>query len=167
MCIRDSYWGMGISQSTHGTDNALALANLALMCGHLGAEGAGLNPLRGQNNVQGCSDAGGLFNVFPGYQRVDDPAIRAKFAWAWGAPLNPQPGLATPEMVDGAGSGALRAFYVMGENPLMSEPCLLYTSDAADERSSVDLGGRRIIKKKNNDDTVRGNHTTTHDKKNT
>ncbi len=120
------YWGMGISQSTHGTDNALALANLALMCGHLGVEGGGLNPLRGQNNVQGCSDAGGLFNVFPGYQRVDDPAIRAKFAWAWGAPLNPQPGLATPEMVDGAGSGALRAFYVMGENPLMSEPNLAH-----------------------------------------
>ena len=120
------YWGMGICQSTHGTGDALAQANLALMCGHLGAEGAGLNPLRGQNNVQGCSDAGGLFNVFPGYQRVDDPAIRAKFAWAWGAPLNPQPGLATPEMVDGAGSGALRAFYVMGENPLMSEPNLAH-----------------------------------------
>jgi predicted molibdopterin-dependent oxidoreductase YjgC len=120
------YWGMGISQSTHGTDNALALANLALMCGHLGAEGAGLNPLRGQNNVQGCSDAGGLFDMFPGYQRVDHPEIRAKFAWAWGAPLNPQPGLATPEMVDGAGSGALRAFYVMGENPLMSEPNLAH-----------------------------------------
>ncbi len=120
------YWGMGISQSTHGADNALALANLALLCGHLGAEGTGLNPLRGQNNVQGCSDAGGLFNVFPGYQRVDDPAQRAKFSWAWGAPLNPEPGLATPEMVDGAGSGAVRALYVMGENPLMSEPNLAH-----------------------------------------
>ncbi len=62
------YWGMGISQSVHGTDNALALANLALLCGHLGKPGSGLNPLRGQNNVQGCSDSGGLPNVFPGYQ---------------------------------------------------------------------------------------------------
>ncbi len=120
------YWGMGISQSTHGTDNALALANLALMCGHLGKEGTGLNPLRGQNNVQGCSDAGGLFNVYPGYQRVDDPTIRARFEWAWGCGLNPQPGLTTTEMVDGAGSGAVKAFFVFGENPLMSEPNLAH-----------------------------------------
>ncbi|MFU8771926.1 MAG: molybdopterin oxidoreductase family protein, partial [Anaerolineales bacterium] len=83
------YWGMGISQSTHGTDNTLALVNLALMCGHLGKPGTGLNPLRGQNNVQGCSDSGGLPNVFTAYQPVNDPAIRSRFEVTWGVNLNP------------------------------------------------------------------------------
>ena len=77
------YWGMGISQSTHGTDNALALTNLALMTGHIGKPGTGLNPLRGQNNVQGCSDSGGLPTVYTAYQRVDDPEIRGRFERAW------------------------------------------------------------------------------------
>lgn len=131
------YWGMGISQSTHGTDNALALANLALMCGHLGKPGAGLNPLRGQNNVQGCSDSGGLFNVYPGYQSVDSLTIRAKFEWAWGSGLNPQPGLTTTEMVDGAGSGAVKAFFVFGENPLMSEPNLAHARHCLETLSFV------------------------------
>lgn len=118
------YWGMGISQSVHGTDNALALANLALLTGHIGRPGTGLNPLRGQNNVQGCSDSGGLPNVFPGYQRVDDPAIRRKFEAHWGVSLNPESGLTTMEMVDAADQGVIRAYFVMGENPLMSEPNL-------------------------------------------
>jgi len=118
------YWGMGISQSVHGTDNTLTLANLALLTGHIGRPGTGLNPLRGQNNVQGCSDSGGLPNVFPGYQPVNDPEIRAKFEADWGVKLNPEVGLTTMEMVDAADSGALRAYYVMGENPMMSEPDL-------------------------------------------
>ncbi len=118
------YWGMGITQSVHGTDNAIALSNLALLTGHVGRPGTGLNPLRGQNNVQGCSDAGGLPNVFPGYQRVDDPAIRAKFERAWGVSLNPEVGLTTMEMVEAAEHGLIRAYYIMGENPLMSEPNL-------------------------------------------
>ncbi len=118
------YWGMGISQSVHGTDNTLTLANLALLTGHIGRPGTGLNPLRGQNNVQGCSDSGGLPNVFPGYQPVNDPDIRAKFEADWGVKLNPEVGLTTMEMVDAAGSGAIRAYYVMGENPMMSEPDL-------------------------------------------
>jgi len=124
------YWGMGISQSVHGTDNALALANLALLCGHLGKTGGGLNPLRGQNNVQGCSDSGGLPNVFPGYQRVDDPVIRAKFETAWDMGgdqqrfLPAEAGLTTMEMVDAAEKGAIKAYFVMGENPMMSEPDL-------------------------------------------
>jgi len=118
------YWGMGISQSVHGTDNTLSLANLALLTGHIGRPGTGLNPLRGQNNVQGCSDAGGLPNVFPGYQGVDDPDVRAKFEADWNVPLNPEPGLTTMEMVDAAENGAIKAFYVMGENPMMSEPDL-------------------------------------------
>jgi formate dehydrogenase alpha subunit len=118
------YWGMGISQSVHGTDNALALANLALLCGNLGKPGSGLNPLRGQNNVQGCSDSGGLPNVFPGYQLVTDPEIRAKFEARWNTSLNPEAGLTTMEMVDAAEKGLIKAYYIMGENPMMSEPDL-------------------------------------------
>ncbi|RME13007.1 MAG: formate dehydrogenase subunit alpha [Ardenticatenia bacterium] len=118
------YWGMGISQSVHGTENALALANLALLTGHIGRPGTGLNPLRGQNNVQGCSDSGGLPNVFPGYQRVDDDAVRERFEAAWGVSLNPKPGLTTMEMAFAAEAGDIVAFYVMGENPMMSEPNL-------------------------------------------
>ena len=116
------YWGMGISQSTHGTDNTLSLVNLALMCGHVGRAGTGLNPLRGQNNVQGCSDSGGLPNVFTAYQRVDDAEVKARFEAFWGTELNPQPGLTATEMVDGAHSGMVRGIFVLGENPMMSEP---------------------------------------------
>lgn len=118
------YWGMGISQSVHGTDNALSLANLALLTGNLGRQGTGLNPLRGQNNVQGCSDSGGLPNVFPGYQSVGDDKIRAKFEAAWNTTLPSEPGLTTMEMVDAAERGAIQAYIVMGENPMMSEPDL-------------------------------------------
>ena len=116
------YWGMGISQSTHGTDNALSLVNLALLTGHIGRPGTGLNPLRGQNNVQGCSDSGGLPNVYTAYQRVDDPAVRARFEQTWHTPLSPDPGLTVTEMMDAALSGAIRAMVVLGEDPLMSEP---------------------------------------------
>jgi predicted molibdopterin-dependent oxidoreductase YjgC len=115
---------MGISQSVHGTDKALSLANLALLTGNLGRPGTGLNPLRGQNNVQGCSDAGGLPNVFPGYQSVADDAIRTKFETAWNTTLPIEPGLTTMEMVDAAERGAIHAYFVMGENPMMSEPDL-------------------------------------------
>ena len=124
------YWGMGISQSTHGTDNALALTNLALLTGHIGRPGTGLNPLRGQNNVQGCSDSGGLPNVYTAYQRVDDPQVRAKFEQAWRTALPPEPGLTVTEMVDAALTGAVRAMVVMGENPLMSEPNLSHARHA-------------------------------------
>ena len=116
------YWGMGISQSTHGTDNTLSLVNLALMCGHVGKAGTGLNPLRGQNNVQGCSDSGGLPSVFTAYQRVDNREIREKFEQFWGTELSAAPGLTATEMVDGAGSGAIKGMFVLGENPMMSEP---------------------------------------------
>jgi formate dehydrogenase alpha subunit len=136
------YWGMGISQSTHGTDNALSLTNLALMTGHIGKPGTGLNPLRGQNNVQGCSDSGGLPNVFTAYQRVDDPAIRARFEAVWHTPLPPEPGLTVTEMVDGALLGKIKAMVVMGENPLMSEPNLAHARhalDALDFLVSIDI----------------------------
>ena len=116
------YWGMGISQSTHGTDNTLSLVNLALMCGHVGKAGTGLNPLRGQNNVQGCSDSGGLPNVYTAYQRVDNPDVKTRFEGYWGIELNHNPGLTATEMVDAARSGAVRGMFVLGENPMMSEP---------------------------------------------
>ncbi len=124
------YWGMGISQSTHGTDNALSLTNLALMTGHIGKPGTGLNPLRGQNNVQGCSDSGGLPNVYTAYQRVDDDDVKAKFETAWHTALSPEPGLTVTEMVDGALTGQIHAMVVMGENPLMSEPNLSHAQHA-------------------------------------
>jgi len=128
------YWGMGISQSTHGTDNTLAITNLALMCGHVGKPGTGLNPLRGQNNVQGCSDSGGLPNVFTAYQPVTDEAIRQKFEREWGGvTLNPKPGLTVTEMVDGALEGRIKGMFVMGENPLMSEPNLAHARHALEE----------------------------------
>lgn len=116
------YWGMGISQSTHGTDNTLSLVNLALMCGHVGKAGTGLNPLRGQNNVQGCSDSGGLPNVYTAYQSVANDEIRRKFEADWGTTLNPNPGLTATEMIDGAYTKAVKGMFVLGENPMMSEP---------------------------------------------
>ena len=131
------YWGMGISQSVHGTDNTLSLANLALLTGHIGRPGTGLNPLRGQNNVQGCSDSGGLPDVYPGYQAVDDPEVRAKFEKDWGVALNPEAGLTTMEMVDAAESGAIRGYYVMGENPMMSEPDLRHARHVVEQLDFV------------------------------
>ena len=126
------YWGMGISQSTHGTDNTLTLTNLALLCGHIGRPGTGLNPLRGQNNVQGCSDVGGVPSFYTAYQPVTDPEIRAKFEAAWGVSLPPVPGLTTTEMVDGILTGQVKGWYVMGENPLMSEPNLAHARHAVE-----------------------------------
>jgi predicted molibdopterin-dependent oxidoreductase YjgC len=127
------YWGMGISQSTHGTDNTLTLTNLALMCGHVGRPGTGLNPLRGQNNVQGCSDAGGLPSFFTAYQPVTNDAVRRKFEEAWQTPLPGRPGLTTTEMVDGILAGQVKGWYVMGENPLMSEPNLRHAQHAVEQ----------------------------------
>ncbi|MEK6222646.1 MAG: molybdopterin-dependent oxidoreductase, partial [Chloroflexota bacterium] len=116
------YWGMGISQSTHGTDNTISLVNLALMCGHLGKAGTGLNPLRGQNNVQGCSDSGGLPNVYTAYQGVNDTEVQQKFEKHWGIKLNGEPGLTATEMISGAAEGNIKGMFVLGENPIISEP---------------------------------------------
>jgi len=127
------YWGMGISQSTHGTDNTLSLVNLSLLCGHVGKPGTGLNPLRGQNNVQGCSDSGGLPNVFTAYQPVDDVDIRIRFAEHWGTELNPIPGLTATEMISGASLGTVRGMFVLGENPMMSEPNLEHSRQALEQ----------------------------------
>ena len=115
-------WGMGVSQHVHGTDNARCLIALSLMTGQIGRPGTGLHPLRGQNNVQGASDAGLIPMVLPGYGRVDDPAVRTRFEQAWGAALDPRPGLTVVEIMDAIGAGQVRGMYIMGENPAMSDP---------------------------------------------
>ncbi|MCA9925702.1 MAG: formate dehydrogenase subunit alpha, partial [Anaerolineales bacterium] len=127
------YWGMGISQSTHGTDNTISLVNLAMMCGHVGKAGTGVNPLRGQNNVQGCSDSGGLPNVYTAYQAVNNPDAQAKFEQYWGVQLNPEPGLTATEMVTGAAHGTVRGMFVLGENPMISEPNQAHTRHALEQ----------------------------------
>jgi formate dehydrogenase major subunit len=116
------FWGMGISQHTHGTDNARCLISLALLTGNVGRPGTGLHPLRGQNNVQGASDAGLIPMVYPDYQGVEDQATRRRFEEAWGVPLDPKPGLTVVEIITGALSGEIRGMYMMGENPFLSDP---------------------------------------------
>ncbi len=115
-------YSMGITQHTTGTDNVLSLANLAMLTGNVGKRGSGVNPLRGQNNVQGACDMGALPNVYPGYQKVDDEKVRAKFEAAWGAGLSPAPGITVVEMMHTAAEGKLKALYIMGENPMLSDP---------------------------------------------
>jgi formate dehydrogenase major subunit len=115
-------WGMGISQHVHGTDNARCLIALALMTGQIGRPGTGLHPLRGQNNVQGASDAGLIPMMFPDYQRVDNPEAHAKFQRAWGTLLDAKPGLTVVEIMDAILAGGIRGMYIMGENPAMSDP---------------------------------------------
>ena len=116
------FWGMGISQHTHGTDNARCLIALATITGQVGRPGTGLHPLRGQNNVQGASDAGLIPMVFPDYQAVDAENIRAKFEDAWGTSLDPQKGLTVVEIMNAVHADEIRGMYVMGENPAMSDP---------------------------------------------
>ncbi len=115
-------WGMGISQHVHGTDNARCLIALALMTGQIGKPGSGLHPLRGQNNVQGASDAGLIPMMYPDYQRVDNPAAKAKFEKLWGMPLDSAPGLTVVEVMHAIMHGTVRGMYIMGENPAMSDP---------------------------------------------
>jgi formate dehydrogenase major subunit len=120
------FWGMGVSQHTHGTDNVRCLIALALMTGQIGRPGTGLHPLRGQNNVQGASDAGLIPMMLPDYGRVADAAVRARFEKLWGAALDPKPGLTVVEIIDAACRGEIKGMYVMGENPAMSDPDLAH-----------------------------------------
>ena len=115
-------YAMGITQHTCGHQNVLSCANLQMLLGNMGVPGGGVNPLRGQNNVQGACDMGGLPNVYPGYQRVTDEAARRKFEAAWGAPLSGRVGLTVTEMMNAAHSGQIKALYVFGENPMVSDP---------------------------------------------
>ena len=116
------FWGMGISQHIHGTDNARCLISLALMSGQVGRPGTGLHPLRGQNNVQGASDAGLIPMFYPDYQLVTDAGIQTNFEELWGTSLDPERGLTVVEIMDAAHSGDIRGMYIMGENPAMSDP---------------------------------------------
>jgi len=118
------FWGMGISQHTHGTDNARCLIALTLLTGNIGRPGTGLHPLRGQNNVQGASDAGLIPMMLPDYTSVSDNIGRARFEEAWQVDLNPTPGLTVVEIMHAALARDIRAMYIMGENPAMSDPDL-------------------------------------------
>ncbi len=116
------FWGMGISQHVHGTDNSRCLISLALTTGQVGRPGTGLHPLRGQNNVQGASDAGLIPLVYPDYRSVEDDAIRREMEAFWGRSLDPRRGLTVVEIVDAILAGQIKAMYIMGENPAMSDP---------------------------------------------
>ncbi len=120
-------YAMGITQHTVGVANVMACANLQMLLGNVGVPGGGVNPLRGQNNVQGACDMGGLPNVFSGYQKVTDPAARAKFEVAWGVKLPDYDGLTVTEMLNGAEAGEVKCLYIIGENPMTSEPDLNHT----------------------------------------
>jgi formate dehydrogenase alpha subunit len=117
------FYAMGITQHSHGTDNVMAVSNLALLTGNIGKPGAGVNPLRGQNNVQGACDMGALPGTLPGYQAVDNAEVRHKFEAAWNCQLNPRPGLTLSEIFTAAQQGSLQSiFLLVGENPLLSDP---------------------------------------------
>ena len=124
------FWGMGISQHIHGTDNARCLIALSLITGQVGRPGTGLHPLRGQNNVQGASDAGLIPMVFPDYQRVDDETTRERFETLWQAALDDKPGLTVVEIMNAILDGTLHGMYIMGENPAMSDPNLHHARQA-------------------------------------
>ncbi len=126
-------YAMGITQHTHGTDNVKSLANLSLLTGNVGKESGGVNPLRGQNNVQGACDMGALPNVFPGYQKVDNPDLNAKFSKAWNAKLPDKPGLTVVEMVNEVLAGNIKALYILGENPAISDPNLNHSREALEK----------------------------------
>jgi len=125
------FWGMGISQHIHGTDNSRCLISLALMCGQVGRPGAGLHPLRGQNNVQGASDAGLIPMFLPDYQSVKQGPVRDLFKEVWnGFDINPNPGLTVVEIMDAVHTGQIKGMYVLGENPAMSDPDVEHARDA-------------------------------------
>jgi len=123
-------YSMGITQHTTGTDNVLSLANLAMLTGNVGKECSGVNPLRGQNNVQGACDVGALPNVYSGYQKVDDQAIKEKFEKAWNAQLSDKPGLTVVEIINAAADKKIRGLYIMGENPMLSDPDINHVREA-------------------------------------
>ena len=124
------FWGMGISQHIHGTDNARCLIALSLMTGQIGRPGTGLHPLRGQNNVQGASDVGLIPMVFPDYQRVDNDKARVRFEKLWNATLDPNPGLTVVEIIHAIDQQKIQGMYIMGENPAMSDPNLSHARNA-------------------------------------
>ena len=126
-------YAMGITQHTHGTDNVLAVSNIALLTGNVGRASGGVNPLRGQSNVQGACDMGALPNVYPGYQKVDLPEVKTKFEEAWGTELDARPGLTHLEILNGVTAGPIEAIYLVGENPALSEADALHAREAMEK----------------------------------
>ncbi|MCL7959319.1 MAG: formate dehydrogenase subunit alpha, partial [marine benthic group bacterium] len=126
-------YAMGITQHTHGTDNVLATSNLAMLTGNVGLPSGGVNPLRGQSNVQGACDMGALPNVYPGYQKVDAPEVKAKFEKAWGVELDDVPGLTHLEILRGVTAGPIRSIYLVGENPALSEADATHAREAMEK----------------------------------
>jgi formate dehydrogenase major subunit len=124
------FWGMGVSQHIHGTDNARCLIALSLSTGQIGKPGSGLHPLRGQNNVQGASDSGLIPMFYPDYQRVATPQAKERFEKLWGAELDPVPGLTVVEIMNAAKKHEIRGMYIMGENPAMSDPDVEHAREA-------------------------------------
>lgn len=124
------FWGMGVSQHTHGTDNSRCLIALALTTGHVGRPGTGLHPLRGQNNVQGASDAGLVPMFFPDYRSVEQADIRGEFEDIWGRTLDPKRGLTVVEIMDAVHDDQIKGMYIMGENPAMSDPDQIHARSA-------------------------------------
>jgi formate dehydrogenase major subunit len=124
------FWGMGVSQHTHGTDNARCLIALSLITGQIGRPGTGLHPLRGQNNVQGASDAGLIPMFFPDYRSVENAEIRAQVEKAWGAKLDPKRGKTVVEIMDAVHADEIKGMYILGENPAMSDPDLNHAREA-------------------------------------
>jgi formate dehydrogenase major subunit len=124
------FWGMGVSQHIHGTDNTRCLIALALSTGQIGRPGTGLHPLRGQNNVQGASDAGLIPMFFPDYKSVEDPDVRSFYEGFWGTKLDPKRGLTVVEIMDAVHADRIRGMYIMGENPAMSDPDLHHAREA-------------------------------------
>ena len=124
------FWGMGISQHTHGTDNARCLISLALMTGNVGKRGSGLHPLRGQNNVQGASDAGLIPMMYPDYQLVDKDNNKDFFEKLWNTSLDDKKGLTVVEIMDAIHENTIKGMYILGENPAMSDPDLNHAREA-------------------------------------
>ncbi len=124
------FWGMGVSQHVHGTDNARCLISLSLMTGQVGRPGTGLHPLRGQNNVQGASDVALIPMFYPDYQSVEDPEVRSRFEKLWDAELDPNKGLTVVEITEAVHKGDIRGMYIMGENPAMSDPNVTHAREA-------------------------------------
>ena len=124
------FWGMGVSQHTHGTDNARCLIALSLITGQIGRPGTGLHPLRGQNNVQGASDAGLIPMFFPDYKSIENPEIRGAAEKKWGVQLDPKRGLTVVEIMHAIHDDVIRGMYIMGENPAMSDPDLNHAREA-------------------------------------
>jgi formate dehydrogenase major subunit len=124
------FWGMGISQHIHGTDNTRCLIALALATGQIGRPGTGLHPLRGQNNVQGASDAGLIPMFFPDYQSVENAETRGFYEKLWNAKLDPKRGLTVVEIMDAIHANQIKGMYIMGENPAMSDPDVQHAREA-------------------------------------